>query len=459
MIWLLLTAFGAAVTAVAGFLGGRGPAVLAFAILGIWLLGRAAFARVGRGSRLERLASGRSAPPLQAADIEALAAARRAPEVAAVIERVFAGRAPSAAVELWTLGDRRGWNRADGTAIPCPPATEALLRFLVEAGGAVDRHALAAHGPELAACAPAPRVWPIERGGRIHGLLWLAGAARGVDPLLQALREPLAEALGDVRMELRIARQTEVAAEVEVAAAMQTALIPDGDPRVVGPLELAGSYIPASRCGGDWWAADELAGGGALILVGDVTGHGIGAARITAAARGAFDVAMRLGAGKPELGALFTALDAAVREVGAGHYHMTCFAAIIDRSRRVRFTGAGHVAPYVVRPGRPGDKVTIDALVARGNPLGVPTGPSVRVSEATVEPGSLLLFYSDGLIDCMNAREERLGDRRMQKLLRELGAESPPIDQVRDRIEALARDFAGGHPQPDDITFVACRVR
>jgi hypothetical protein len=81
--------------------------------------------------------------------------------------------------------------------------------------------------------------------------------------MVAALAGPLADALGGVRMELRIAQQTEVAAEVEVAAAVQQALIPDGEPRVIGPVELAGSYLPASRCGGDWWSVDELEGGAA----------------------------------------------------------------------------------------------------------------------------------------------------------------------------------------------------
>jgi sigma-B regulation protein RsbU (phosphoserine phosphatase) len=195
------------------------------------------------------------------------------------------------------------------------------------------------------------------------------------------------------------------------------------------------------------------------VVVADVTGHGIGAARITAAARGAHGVALRLGRRRPELGALFDLLDAAVREVGAGHYHMTCFAAIVERDGRILFTGAGHVAPYLVHPSSGSDgRIAIDALVARGNPLGVPRPSALQVYEQRVEPGALLLFYSDGLIDCMNAREERLGDRRMQRLLREIAAESPPIGEVRDRIESAVRDFAGGHPQPDDITFVACRL-
>ncbi len=468
MIWLLLAAFGAAVTAASWALGVKGPPLAAGSVAGLWVLGRAALAGAARARRRRIIALGTRGPerPSLGAEGEALAQSHSPAEVAAVVERVFAAGAPGTMVELWVLGSRREWREAGGGVIPCAPAGDRLLRFLAEvADEALDRDTLEASdepaAQELAAVAPAPVVWPIERNGRVHGLLWATprGPIAALEPLMAALSGPLADALGDVGMELRIAQQTEVAAEVEVAAAVQQALIPDGAPRVIGPVELAGSYVPASRCGGDWWSVDELEGGAALVVVADVTGHGIGAARITAAARGAHGVALRLGRRRPDLGALFDLLDAAVREVGAGHYHMTCFAAIVEPGGRILFTGAGHVAPYLVHPSSGGgDRIGIDALVARGNPLGVPRASALQIYEQRVAPGSLLLFYSDGLIDCMNAREERLGDRRMQRLLREIAAESPPIGEVRDRIESTVRDFAGGHPQPDDITFVACRV-
>src|SRR5690606_25884073 len=118
----------------------------------------------------------------------------------------------------------------------------------------------------------------------------------------------------------------------------------------------------------------------------------------------------------------------------AGHYHMTCFAAVIDPDRRVSFTSAGHVPPYLCRAPDSGGRIAIDALVARGNPLGVGRPLSVRISEQTLAPGDLLVFYSDGLIDCTSPREERLGDRRMQRLLRDVAGQDLEIGAVRDRI-------------------------
>ncbi|HUS65968.1 MAG TPA: PP2C family protein-serine/threonine phosphatase, partial [Kofleriaceae bacterium] len=318
------------------------------------------------------------------------------------------------------------------------------------------------HGAAVAAAA-AGAAWLVGRGatwytrGRSGGGAprFAAAPGAGASPAVTPHGSAAEDAL--VR---RIEHQSQVAAEVELAAVMQQAFIPDGRPRGLGPVELAGSFIPASQCGGDWWAALELPeGAGTLVLVADVTGHGIGAARITAAARGAYDAALRLGGGATDLEGLMAAMDAAVRRVGAGHYHMTCFAALIDPERRVRFTSAGHVAPYVARLVDDG-RVQIDALVARGNPLGIGTGQSAAaVIEQSLRPGDLVIFYSDGLIDCVSPTGDRLGDRRMQRLLRDIVTADLDIGSVRDRIEHAVQEFAGGTQQPDDITFVAVRAR
>ncbi|HEU5059551.1 MAG TPA: hypothetical protein VFU21_23620, partial [Kofleriaceae bacterium] len=125
MIWLLLAAFGAAVTAAAWVLGARGPAIVAAAAALLWLVGRAALAAAA-GRRRRVVVPPRAVAPVPSPgrDAEALASARSPAEVAAVVDALFAARAPGAQVELWLLGSRREWRRARGGAIPCAPARE-----------------------------------------------------------------------------------------------------------------------------------------------------------------------------------------------------------------------------------------------------------------------------------------------------------------------------------------------
>jgi phosphoserine phosphatase RsbU/P len=133
---------------------------------------------------------------------------------------------------------------------------------------------------------------------------------------------------------------------------------------------------------------------------------------------------------------------------------------VIDPARRVSFTAAGHVPPYLCRaPAEPGGRIAIDALVARGNPLGLDRPLSVKVRAQTLQEGDLLVFYSDGLIDCTSPQDERLGDRRMQRMLRDLAGQDLDIGAIRDRIDQAVREHAAGTPQDDDITFIAARFR
>jgi len=188
MIWLLLAVFATAVTAAAWVFGARGPEIVAGGAAGLWLVGRWALAAAAGRRRRVAAVTGRALGPTLplGPEAEALASARTPAQVALIVDRLFAARAPGSQVETWLLGSRREWRRArDGGVIPCAPATEDQLRFLAEvAGEAMDTSTLAASGPagaDVASVAPAPLVWPIERGGQVYGLLWIA--PRGSAPL------------------------------------------------------------------------------------------------------------------------------------------------------------------------------------------------------------------------------------------------------------------------------------
>ncbi|HMQ28151.1 MAG TPA: SpoIIE family protein phosphatase, partial [Acidimicrobiales bacterium] len=186
-----------------------------------------------------------------------------------------------------------------------------------------------------------------------------------------------------VRVAGEVEARTELAREVELAAAVQTAFVPGAEPIHTPSARVMGSWQPTSRCGGDWWGCYALPDGRALVIIGDVTGSGVAAAMVTAAAKGACDVAVRIMGAGFDLGALLVHLDGAVRRVGAGRFHLTCFAAIIDAARgEVQFANAGHVVPYVCRPlpDARGGEITLSALVARGNPLGAGTAPVTRTT-------------------------------------------------------------------------------
>jgi sigma-B regulation protein RsbU (phosphoserine phosphatase) len=252
--------------------------------------------------------------------------------------------------------------------------------------------------------------------------------------------------------------RVEVDKEVDLAAAVQQAFIPKAEMVAVAGMTFSGLYAPASRCGGDWWSVHKLPRDRVLVLIGDVTGHGIPAAMVTAAAKGCYDVAQRLMGGDLDVVRLLDLLDASVRRAGGRQFYMTCFATLLDPpNRRVTFANAGHVVPYLCRPS-PDGGIVLDALVARGNPLGATEKSEFRSTTRDLEDGDILVWYTDGIVECTNPQRRQFGDRRMQRVLRRIDPGSADVRGIRNSLVRAAVAFQEGQPADDDITLVVGRV-
>src|SRR5204863_756246 len=134
-----------------------------------------------------------------------------------------------------------------------------------------------------------------------------------------------------------------------------------------------------------------------LITIGDVTGHGVAAAMVTASVKGACDAVVRLSDDHLDLVQLMERLDSAVRRSGGGSFHLTCFCALLDpRAGTVTFANAGHTVPYLLRASGK-DELELQALVARGNPLGAGQPHAARTAQRPLHAGDLVVWYTDGL--------------------------------------------------------------
>src|SRR5262249_10632573 len=161
----------------------------------------------------------------------------------------------------------------------------------------------------------------------------------------------------------RAAQRATLARQVELAATVQAELLPAKGPHVHGEVTVVGTWLPASRCAGDFWGSYPLGDRRVLVPIGDVTGHGVASSLVTAAAAAAVDVTVRRQGTALDLLQLVAAVDAAVRRVGRGQLAMTCFAAILDlEAGEIRFVSCGSTTPYLVRRER---ELDLQALVGR----------------------------------------------------------------------------------------------
>jgi phosphoserine phosphatase RsbU/P len=241
--------------------------------------------------------------------------------------------------------------------------------------------------------------------------------------------------------------------ELEVASAVQSTLVPSDALTELPGLQLAGFFRPAARCGGDWWSYYHLENERVLLVIGDVTGHGVGSAMITAAAKGAVTTLVTMTGGKIGLDLLLQTLNAAIHDTARGKLVMTCFASIYDRhNRTLSFANAGHNFPYVHLR----QENRLISLVVRGNRLGEERTSGYEVKEMKLSDGDTLFWYTDGLVEGENARGEEYSEKRFRAAIQ--ASVTLPPQELRDQIVDRAMKFYGGVPQKDDITLVVGRV-
>jgi serine phosphatase RsbU (regulator of sigma subunit) len=222
-------------------------------------------------------------------------------------------------------------------------------------------------------------------------------------------------------------------------------------------VELIGFFEPASECGGDWWLWRRLGEDRIIVLIADVTGHGLPAALITATAIGCAEtLADDIG---PEQA--LRQLNRAVTSAGKGKFWMSCFVTVFDlKTGRAEYANAGHPMPYVAR--RRGDTWKIDSLAARGPLLGEHPLPAIRVRSTELAPEDVIFWYTDGLNECFGPDGKPWGDlalrRAFEAAVAELderdAADGDPTTSVRDRVIAAVRAYADSTPQRDDLTVV-----
>ncbi|HEY1557739.1 MAG TPA: SpoIIE family protein phosphatase [Kofleriaceae bacterium] len=353
--------------------------------------------------------------------------------------RVADERAPDPLVVGW-LAEQRGAKFADELAYVPEDVRDLVARLF-------EQHAARAIVPvttrdELLALVIVPRSARKLRGRALE--------------FLERAAERFGEALVHVRLVKRAADRAAIAREVELAATVQQQLLPGKGPHVHGEVTVIGSWLPATRCAGDFWGVYPLGERRVLVAIGDVTGHGVASATVTASAAAACEVVVRRDGADLELGKLALALDGAVRRVGGGELGMTCFAAILDPdAREIRFVSCGHTTPYLCRMGE--RDVELQALVGRGNPLGAGSALAPKVSAKPLRAGDLVVWYTDGVIDAQDAAGEPFGDRRLQRMLRRLErAHLAPV-QVHATVHAAVSAHRGGRARHDDETLVVAQ--
>lgn len=243
--------------------------------------------------------------------------------------------------------------------------------------------------------------------------------------------------------------------ELEVARTIQETLVPPDDPIETDYLKFAGYFQPASQCGGDWWTYHEMVGNKMLIVIGDVTGHGVPSAMITATAKASCDVARSVHKDDVSVTTLLEIMNDAIFQSAKRKFVMTCFASIIDPAdRTITYANAGHNFPYLFRQTE--GKGEFGSLMIRGNRLGDLQESKYEAKTTQLSVGDMLIWYTDGIVECENPQGEEYGEKRFRASIRRAAHLSAA--EMRDSVVNDAHAFFGEMSRKDDITMVIGKV-
>ncbi|HEX8856871.1 MAG TPA: PAS domain-containing protein [Thermoleophilaceae bacterium] len=233
--------------------------------------------------------------------------------------------------------------------------------------------------------------------------------------------------------------------ERQIAETLQRSLLPEQLPDV-GGVVLAARYLPAAGgadVGGDWYDAIPLPDGRLGVAMGDVTGHGVGAAAMMGELRHALRAYAIEGI---DPGEIAERLDKLIRLPGSERMATLLYMVLDPRSNRVEFVSAGHLPPLVVRPDRQPSFLTVTG----GLPLGCGMGP-YEPGTAEIEPGSLLVLYTDGLVE----RRSKGVDAGLE----ELAAMAPKIPfEPEAAADLILSTLLPEGPSLDDVAILTVRL-
>jgi len=240
-------------------------------------------------------------------------------------------------------------------------------------------------------------------------------------------------------------RQRDTVRDLELADQIQRSFLPVSPPQVAG-YRFFDYYRPASYVGGDFYNYLSLPDGRLAVVVADVVVHGLAAAMLTS--KFATEVRYQLlTAGRP--GEAVSRLNRALSEtIGESHFITLVLVMLHPESGNMTLVNAGHPAPILFQPGgRNADIGTEES----GFPLGVVNDTVYEECSVQVPPGGVVMVYTDGIKDAMNAEKQVYGLSRLRRLVEAASGDPLPIGQ---RIVDDVRQFIGSHPPADDMCLV-----
>jgi phosphoserine phosphatase RsbU/P len=250
--------------------------------------------------------------------------------------------------------------------------------------------------------------------------------------------------------------------ELAIAQEVQSTLFPRS-PAFMGSLEVHGTCLPARTVGGDYFdfifgygpgmGADGKSAGHVTLALGDISGKGISAALLMSAlhsADRAFSAAVNEEGVPVSPALLLKLLNAHLYRSTQSARYATLFLATYDpATKRLTYSNGGHLPPLVISKDG-----SVQRLEVGGAVVGLLDGLEYEEATVQLEPGDLLVAYTDGLTEPEKHGED-FGEERLMEFVR--ARRDEPLTVLATHTLQVVKAWIGEHEQPDDMTVVLAR--
>jgi sigma-B regulation protein RsbU (phosphoserine phosphatase) len=235
---------------------------------------------------------------------------------------------------------------------------------------------------------------------------------------------------------------SEIQKELEVARRIQLSILPARFPNSAN-FRVAARYVPMTSAAGDFYdfiVADDRQAG---LLIADVSGHGVPAARIASMVKVAA-TAQRANAANPSR--LLAGMNAVLCGNTQNQFVTAAYVHLDSQAREIRYSAAGHPPMLLLREGK------VCEVLENGLMLAAFDFAAYTTAAQKLQPGDRLLLYTDGIVEAASAGGDFFGQESLSALLRQTSGVAPAA--AADRIISAVQQWAVS--QDDDLTVLVC---
>lgn len=273
--------------------------------------------------------------------------------------------------------------------------------------------------------------------------------------VLMSVAAQLGLVIENARLAERMVVEERLRRELALAAEVQRRLLPAQPPEGVA-VELAGFCQPARGVGGDYYDFITFENQQLGIAIADVAGKGMAAALLMSTMQATL---RSLSADKHHNNGSLADMVATLNRLlcystGGANYVTFFYAQYDQQTQRLAYVNAGHNPPFFFRANHARDFRQLDS---GGMFVGMFEHCSYEQETVQMQPGDVLIAFTDGLSEAQNAQGEEFGEARIKEVLAE--SARLPVNEIRDEIVQRAKAWGAGAPQYDDLTFVVMKVK